>query len=93
MPTLQAAEESMSKEVSGVSKVVNEAKEKHGSSACLKSLQRKRKKYQNNKNRKTKIHKKNEQSSIKITQVDLDCFDDSGEEFVLSDECKLYCFI
>ena len=43
MPTLQAAEESISKKVAKVSKVVNEAKEKHGSSACLVSLQRKRK--------------------------------------------------
>ena len=59
MPTLQAAEESISKEVAKVSKVVNEAKEKHGSSACLVSLQRKRKKYQN-KNRKVKLQKENE---------------------------------
>lgn len=47
MPTLQAAEETISKEVSKVSKVVKEAKEKDGSSACLVFLQRKRKKYQN----------------------------------------------
>ena len=41
MPTLQAAEESISKEVAKVSKVVNEAKKEHGSLACLVSLQKK----------------------------------------------------
>ena len=82
MPTLQAAEGTISKEVSKVSKVVKEAKEKHGSSDCLVSLQRKRKKYQN-RERKSKMEKENEQTIV--TQIDLECSEDSAEEFSLSD--------
>jgi hypothetical protein len=60
--TLQAAGETISREVSKVSKGVKEAKEKHGSSACLVSLQRKRKNIYQNKERKSKMQKENEQT-------------------------------